>query len=60
MNIDKAIEILQIFRDEGDEDLPPDVEPAINLGIEALKRIKAKRPYSNTNHSYKLPGETKV
>lgn len=58
MNIPKAIEILKTFRDEGVEDLPLDVEPAINLGIEALDLVLRERLLCINPAETKLPSET--
>ena len=59
MKIEEAIRILQGFA--GTSGFTPnwDVTRSIKLGIEALKVFKAVRPYSNSNHSYYLPGESK-
>ncbi|MBA7534647.1 hypothetical protein ES705_26896 [subsurface metagenome] len=58
MKIEKAIETLQTFRDEGDKDLPQDVEPAIQLGIEALKAWSGFRGIGSLMSPMLLPGET--
>ncbi len=58
MEIKKAIEILEEFRipDPGED--WQDIDNAIKLGIEALKRQEARRKlYSNTYYQ-PLPGET--
>ena len=57
MTLDKAIEILQTFRDEGDEDLPLDVEPAINLVINATRKLQEIRILFPTLMPGLLPGE---
>ena len=58
MNLEKAIEILtDILRHVKPED-PPDEHAAINLGIEALKRIQHNRPLLLYIYNEKLRGET--
>jgi len=59
MNLDKAIEIKIQWRKDN---YPPPLADEMNadmMSIEAMKRIKAIRPYSNTDKSYYLTGETK-
>ena len=59
MTIDKAIKVLT--RKRGSEpggNLGEDWD-ALQLGSEALKRIKELRHYSNHNPKWLLPGETK-
>ncbi len=58
MNLEKAIEILQFHSEWVDLKKDVDLRNAVRLGIEGLKVIKAIRPYSNSNKSYFLPGET--
>ncbi len=58
MKLGEAIEFNQALqKDIAARGMTTFVE-AIKLGIEALKVVKAVRPYSNSNHSYYLPGET--
>lgn len=57
MKLDKAIEILEALWVGIDiEELPED-QPALQLGIEALKRVKAGRVTLNIHFDDKLPGE---
>ena len=58
MKITEAVELLETFRDEGEEDLPPDVEPAINLGIEALKQLQGLHKLPHGSPLPPLTGET--
>ena len=58
MTIDEAI---KINKEQGELVIVsknPKWNAANKLGIEALKVMKAVRPYSNSNKSYYLPGET--
>lgn len=57
MNLPKAIEILEVFRDEGEKDLPLDVDPALTLLIEAGKRVEDMRTSPCTTADEILPGE---
>lgn len=43
MTLDKAIEILQINILEAGRKMPPDVQKALELGINAMKRIGHQR-----------------
>ena len=58
ITIDKAIELLTQLSSDGREQLELDFQDAIKLGIEALKRIKAHRPYGYPGLNFPLPGET--
>lgn len=60
MTIIKAIEILLQLKDAGIDAGHYDAEDAIDLGIEALKRIKQQRMYCLAFNSDTLPGETPV
>lgn len=59
MKIDKAIEILTLWQRGGDITSFDDVNTAVKLGIEALKRIHQCRfpPYGRMEDI--LPGESK-
>lgn len=59
MTIDKAIEILEDY--QADMGLTPatDLRDAFDLGIEALRLIKALRDYEITSRTNCLPGESK-
>lgn len=59
MTLEEALEIAQEDRTCQETGEPSDYQDAIDILIEAGKVIKAIRPYSNTNKSYYLPGETK-
>lgn len=59
MTIDKAIEALQRFRDEGEEDLPPGVEDALEMSIAALGQFVFLRKAFPLFKLHELPGETK-
>jgi len=59
MTIDKAIKELEIARDVAEHEGLWGRMAAINLGIEALKRIQKLRGYSMTQVDTFLPGETK-
>lgn len=59
MNLDKAIEILANLRDGCDQAELADHIDAIQLGIEALKRIQECRLADHTIAEDYLPGETK-
>ena len=59
MTLQEAIEISTHISQIKALSSRPDEEKAVKLGIEALKRIQAIRPYSNKDHSYYLQGETK-
>ena len=60
MTIDEAIKVEKDNADYFVEECFPVSAEASRLGLEALKVIKAIRPYSNSNKSYYLPGETKT
>lgn len=58
MNIDKAIERLTQHLNRAVIHRNPELDRALELGIEALKRAKACRPpFGRDDHSL-LPGET--
>ncbi|MBA7553559.1 hypothetical protein ES705_46152 [subsurface metagenome] len=59
MKITKAIEILTDLKDAGIDAGHYDAEDAIQLSIEALKRIKQSRESLPTVTLPLLPGETK-
>ena len=59
MKLDKAIEILTDCLNIGTQEATPDVNNALKLGIEALKRIKHLRPNYAYAKATRLPGETK-
>lgn len=59
MTLQKAIERLEIMYDMREKRGYHSEQGALKLGIEAMKRIKAIRPYSNKDKSHYLPGETK-
>ncbi len=58
MKIDKALEILTDFLGEGPQFSPDDRREAVQLGIEALKRIQDMRTSPCTTSDEILPGET--
>ena len=58
IDIDRALELLTGNPDSITEQDDIDFEKAQKLALEALKVFRAVRPYSNTNKSYYLPGET--
>jgi len=58
MNLPKAIEILEdiiLYVQPGD---PPEEHDAINLGIEALKRVQEHPTLGSCFWPHRLPGET--
>ncbi len=59
MNIPKAIEILSESVELTDFAPDPDFIDALQLGIEALKRVKKHRPLYAGIYPHLLPGETK-
>ena len=59
ITIDEAIKSNTALAKELDIPQRATEREGIQLGIEALQRIKAIRPYRNTDKSYYLPGETK-
>lgn len=58
MTIDEAITILQIIIETGDYLGEPDDRPALELGIEALKRIRTLRRKPDISVAAPLPSET--
>lgn len=58
MNIPKAIEILTDMSIGDNVASGEDCEMAMNLGIEALKRVKGNRLYPQPTVYPLLPGET--
>jgi len=59
MNIDKAIEILTIHNDHNPNYTDAERKQAHQLGIRALKRVKAIRDKKFPVMGEELPGETK-
>lgn len=57
MKLEKAIEILGTYRDEGEADLAEDLDSALTLGIEALKKLQVIRGYPHNQWKQLLPGE---
>ncbi len=58
MKLEKAIEILTRWQDGGDITSFVDVNTAVKLGIEALKRLEALRDDDAQDPNYIIPGET--
>ena len=58
MNIDKAIEILILIKTEDWAESNVNFEAAVQLGIEALERIKYQREKDIDPISFPLTGET--
>ena len=58
MNLDKAIEILDLNIRQRAPTMPHDVLDALKLGIEALKRVNFHRTSSLASPHILLPGET--
>lgn len=58
MKIDKAIEILGDSRDGVKPEDPADEHDALQLGIDALKRVKRSRDKRFPVQGQELPGET--
>lgn len=59
MEIDKAIEAIELIVKYPETPIGLHTLKAIRLGIEALRRIKRVRSPMGYGYSYKLPGETK-
>ena len=57
ITIDEAIKALKLDKTCDFEGAQEILEAALQLGIEAMERIQAIRPYSNCDQSYYLPGE---
>ena len=57
MDLTKAIEFLQPLTRLKETDISPDLKDAIELGIEALKRVQAGRPAPPSLAFLTLPGE---
>lgn len=57
MKLTKAIELLSLKPLTGDKALDLDMQNAMNLGKEALKRLNELRQYPIFNPNYELPGE---
>ncbi|KKM08103.1 hypothetical protein LCGC14_1727290 [marine sediment metagenome] len=58
MNIDEAIEILEELKEWIAPDKAPFTQSAIELGIEALKRVQAGRPAAPSLAFLPLPLES--
>ena len=58
MNLNKAIELLEFCIFQGVRETHADTKDAIDLGIEALKRIQSGRNPERQYVCYLLPGET--
>lgn len=58
MKIEKAIEILATYKAGAYEDTSGDLDDALQLGIEALKRLKDGDNLSYAELLKPLPGET--
>lgn len=58
MKLSKAIEILDEEPIICQPSRKPELEEALKLGIEAMKRIQAESPYSHACPRKLLPGET--
>ena len=58
MNILEAIEVLEIEKESGFTRISYDIEDAVDLAIEALKRVHAGRPQPPSLAFEPLPGET--
>jgi len=58
MRLEKAIEILTQHQKGTDPLYLPELPKAEKLGIEALKRIRNRRPLNAGGHPHLLPGET--
>ncbi len=58
MKIDKAIERLETFIERHPSAGYSDLIPAIQLGIEAMKRLHVLRLISTNEDAHLLPGET--
>ena len=60
MKIEKAIYVLEDIKDSGIDAGHYEAEDAIELGIEALKRIQRERNYLATTKPLPLPGEDAI
>lgn len=60
MNLEKAIEILTAYKAGSYEDTGPDLDDAIQLGIEALQKLRELRTGRGVIFDRPLPGETPV
>lgn len=58
MTIEEAKTNLECLAQDETAELEDDEREAIQLGIEALKRVRDKRSMANYTYSYLLPGET--
>ena len=58
MKIERAIEIKKLYLAHSDQYYHQDLDDAIQLGIEALKRIKSLRLTGKPDKYSILPGET--
>ncbi len=58
MTIDEAIKILELDKDCEFEGSANDLEDALQLGLEALKRVKLLRTSASYPHDKLLYGET--
>ena len=58
MKLDKAIEILTIYKAGEEDTYSDDLDDALQLGIEALKVIKRYRSFVAVDAIRLLPGET--
>ena len=58
MTIDEAIEIITLYLQHSEQWGHHNLDDALQLGVEALKRIKESRLLSCQVASEKLPGET--
>lgn len=59
MTLDEAIEILNLSKEPDFEGDSNDFYKALQLGLEALKRINAERRNNASLYNYELDGETK-
>ena len=58
MNLKRAIQILSADESDRHPDTNPEVNEATKLGIEAMKRTKARREKLSWSFEPLLPGET--
>lgn len=58
MNLQKTIEIIDLNIKEAHKNIPPDVKSALQLSVEAMKRIQAGRVAGHILWEDLLPGET--
>jgi len=58
ITIEKAIEIIELNIKEAGKSMPPDVRDALNLSVEAMKRIDRQRHLTVPTPQPPLPGET--